>query len=180
MTRALSARLLVLFVAVAACARLTAQESLPCPPQRALIAPDQPAYQDAMALKQNLESQGLTVRCIFETKFSSQFLDRTSAVPRSTIEGEACIRTNLGDLSVLFMWKPRTFSELSIKESRKRGWYVYSYSGMTDVWPHNIKHSGSKDRTYYFRHDNYLLSAVGEKQRAAVEAALHQPPLPLG
>src|SRR3974390_3217043 len=165
MTRPLSRVLFFLFVG-ANCASLFAQNEIPCPPPAALIAPGQPAYEDALALKKNLESQGLVVRCIFETKLSSEFLDWKNTPPRSTIEGEACIRTNLGDLSVLFMWRPRTFSELTIKERHRRTSYVYSFSGMTDVWPRDIKQSGSKDRTYYFRHDNYLLSAGGEKLRA--------------
>ncbi len=179
MPRALSAVVLILLFVTVGSVPLFAHEQLPCPPSPALMAPGQPAYEDAMALKKNLESQGMVVRCIFETKFSSEFLDWNRDPPRSTIEGETCFRTNLGDISVLFMWRPRTFAELKIDERHKGGWYVYSFSGMTDVWPRDIKHSGSKDRTYYFRRDNYLLSAGGERLRSAVEAALHQAPLSL-
>jgi len=178
MTHALSAKLTLLLLVIAV-TRLFAQEPLPCPPPAAPIAPGDPAYEDALSLKKNLESQGMEVRCIFETKFSSQFLDRTSPILRSKIEGEACLRTNLGDLGVLFMWRPRTFAELNIKERHQGGWYVYTFSGMADVWPSNIKRSASKDRTYYFLHGNYLLSAVGDKMRSALESALHQSPLSL-
>jgi len=143
------------------------------------MSPDQPAYADAMALKHGLESQGMVVRCIFETKFSSQFLVWENGKPRSTIEGEACIVTNLGALEVLFVSRPKTFADLKIKEHRDREGYLYTVSGMPDVWPSKFKRWSSVRRTYYFRHDNYLLSGGGEELRTAVEAALHYQPLSL-
>jgi len=179
MPRPLSVRLLSLLFFVLPWTRLSAQQVDDCPPPPALMSPDQPAYADAMALKQNLESQGLVVRCMFETKFSSQFIVWENDKPRSTIEGEACIRTNLGDLEVLFTWKPRTFAGLGIKEHHTRGRYLYTVSGMPDVWPSKFKRWTSVRRTYYFQRDNYLLSGGGEDLRAAVEAALHYPPLSL-
>lgn len=171
-------RPLFLFLAIVPCTQMFAQE-LSCPPPNAFIAPKDPAYADAMALKESLESQGTVVRCIFETKFSSQFLRWENGVPRSTIEGEACIRTNLGDLSVLFMPRPRTFAALKIKERRSGGRYLYTFSGMPDVWPRTFKSRNSVRRDYFFRHDNYLLSAEGDELRSTVEAALHQLPLSL-
>jgi hypothetical protein len=172
-------RLLFLFFAIFPCSQLSAQEPLPCPPGDAFIAPKDPAYADAVALKKHLESQGMVVRCIFETKFSSAFLRWENGVPGSTIEGEACIRTNLGDLSVLFMPRPKTFAALKIKERRSGGRYIYTFSGMPDVWPRTFKTQSSVRRDYFFRLDNYLLSAAGDELRSAVEAALHQSPLSL-
>jgi hypothetical protein len=177
MSRTLCFRLLFLFLSVSACIRLYAQPNA-CPPPGALIAPKDPAYADAMDLKQRLESQGVVVNCIFETKFSSVFLRWENGVPRSTIEGEACIRTNLGDLGVLFMPRPQTFEALKIKERHSGGGYLYTFSGMPGVWPHKFK-SGGVRRTYFFRHDNYLLSARDDELLSAVEAALHQHPLSL-
>jgi len=168
---------LALFLAVSH-AQILAQ-STPCPPSAALIAPDNPAYADAMNLKNGLESQGMVVRCIFETKFSSAFIVWENGKPRSTVEGEACILTNLGDLEVLFVSRPRTFADLKIKEHRARGGYAYTVSGMPDVWPSKFKRWVSVRRTYYFRHENYLLSGGGEELRTAVEAALHCQPLAL-
>lgn len=178
MSRTFSYRLLFLIIVVP-CTRTLAQEPAPCPGPAALMAPEQPAYADAMALKKSLESQGLVVRCIFETKFSSQFTVWENGEPRSTIEGEACIRTNLGDLSVLFMPRPQNFAGLKIQERHTSEGYVYSVSGMPDVWPVKFKRWSSLHRTYYFRSDNYLLSAVGNEVRDAVEAALQYPPLSL-
>jgi hypothetical protein len=172
-------RLVFLFLAIVPCTQLFAQEPPSCPPSGAFIAPKDAAYEDAMALKKSLESQGMMVRCIFETKFSSQFLRWDNGAPRSTIEGEACIRTNLGDLSVLFMPKPSTFAALKIKERRSGGRYLYTFSGMSDVWPRTFKSWSSARRDYFFRHDNYLLSGAGDELRSAVEAALHQAPLSL-
>ena len=178
MSRTLS-RLLFLLLAIVLCNRLSAQQVDDCPGPAALMSPDQPAYADAMALKNGLESQGMVVRCIFGTKFSSQFIVWENGKPRSTVEGEACIRTNRGDLEVLFVSRPRTFADLKIKEHRARGGYLYTVSGMPDVWPSKFKHWGSVRRTYYFRHDNYLLSGAGEELRTTVEAALHYQPLSL-
>ena len=181
MSRLLPARVLLLLLVIVSCNRLSAQQvpTDDCPPPAAFMSPDQPAYADAMALKNSLESQGMVVRCIFETKFSSQFLVWEDGNPRSTIEGEACIRTNLGDLGVLFVSRPRTFADLKIKEQRARGGYLYTVSGMPDVWPSKFKRWSSARRTYYFQHDNYLLSGAGEELRTAVEAALHYQPLSL-
>lgn len=154
------------------CARLAAQQREPCPLPAALVAPADAMYVDAMALKKSLESQGLVVHCIFTTKFSSQFLRWENGVPRSTIEGEACIRTNRGDLEVLFMLRPRTFADLKIKERLSGGRYLYTYSGMPNVWPSKFKGESRAHRNYFFRHDNYLLTANGDELRGAVEAAL--------
>jgi hypothetical protein len=178
MSRTHSARLLFLLLVIV-CTRLSAQQPDDCPGPAGLMSPDQPAYADAMALKNSLESQGMVVRCIFETKFSSQFIVWENGIPRSTIEGEACIRTNLGNIEVLFLSRPRTFADLKIKEHRTRGGYLYTVSGMPDVWPGKFKRWGSVRRTYYFRHDNYLLSEEGEELSTAVEAALHYQPLSL-
>jgi hypothetical protein len=179
MFRTLLASLTLPLLVIVLCARLSAQQGDDCPGPAALMSPDQPAYADAMALKNSLESQGMVVRCIFETKFSSQFIVWENGTPRSTIEGEACIRTNLGNLEVLFLSRPRTFADLKIKEHRTRGGYLYTVSGMPDVWPGKFKRWGSVRRTYYFRHDNYLLSEEGEELSTAVEAALHYQPLSL-
>jgi hypothetical protein len=179
MSRTPSAGLLFLILVIALCTPLSAEQVDDCPGPMALISPDQPADADAMALKANLESQRMVVRCIFETKFSSAFIVWESGKPRSTIEGEACIRTNLGDLEVLFVSRPRTFADLKIKEHRVREGYLCTVSGMPDVWPSKFKRWGSVRRTYYFRHDNYLLSGGGEELRTAAEAALHFQPLSL-
>jgi hypothetical protein len=179
MSPAQFAKLLLFFFCAGLCTRSSAQQVADCPPPAALMSPSQPAYADATSLKKSLESQGLVVQCIFETKFSSQFLVWENDKPRSTVEGEACIRTNLGDLTVLFLWKPRTFAELNISEHQSHGGYIYHFSGMNDVWPRNLKQLGSTRRTYYFRSDNYLLSAGSEELRNAVATALQYPPLSL-
>ena len=179
MSRTLLAGLMSILLVIVLRTPLSAQQADGCPPPAALMSPDQSAYADAMALKNGLESQGMVVRCVFETKFSSAFIAWENGKPRSTVEGEACILTNLGALEVLFVSRPRTFSDLKITEHRAHQGYVYTVSGMPDVWPSKIKRWGSVSRTYYFRRDNYLLSGTGEELRAAVEAALHFQPLSL-
>lgn len=179
MSWTLSNRLSFLLLVIVLCSPLSAEQVDDCPASAALMFPDHAAYADAMALKIRLESQGMVVRCIFETKFSSQFMVWENGKPRSTIEGEACINTNLGALEVLFVSRPGTFADLKIREHRARGGYVYTVSGMDDVWPSKFKRWSSVRRTYYFLHDNYLLSGGGEELRTAVEAALHYQPLSL-
>ena len=153
----------------ASCPQALAQ-SVPCPPTPALIASDNPAYADAMSLAKNLEAHGFVVHCIFPTKISSEFLIRENGVQRSTIEGEACFRTNYGDVGAFFVPKPQTFADLKIKEQRKGGGYLYTFSGMPSSW--TMDHWGSARRDFFLKRDNYLLSASDDTLRARLEEAL--------
>ncbi len=173
MLRLASARLVAGFAVLFALShsRLLAQPEN-CPRPAALIAPDNPAYNDAMDLQKTLEARGFVVDCIFPTKFSSAFLVWENGVPRSTVEGEACFRTNFGDLDIVFIPKPQTFVELKIEERREGGGYLYTFSGMPEVWL--VKRVGSGPRREYFlKHDNYILSVTDEKLRARLEETLH-------
>ncbi len=71
---------LVLVLLVASQSPLFAQVP-ECPPAAALLSSNDPAYADAMELKQSLENHGFTVRCVFPTKFGSIF---------QVIEGALC------------------------------------------------------------------------------------------
>ncbi len=171
MPRALSACLILLF-ALSSGLQLRAQ-SAECPPAELRYKSTDPAYGDAMNVQTMLEAAGLKVNCIFETKLSNQFMRDENGMRRFTLKGEACFRTNYGDISAFFAPKPQTFSALTIHEHRKRHGYLYTFSGMPDVWV--LNQFGSVARLYYFKRDNYLLSVADGPLRAKVEEAIGAP-----
>lgn len=175
MLRSLSA-LTIFLLAVSSPAIVRAQ-SAPCPPPEISYQPGNPAYEDATRLRQTLESRGVIVFCIFETKLSSRFLRDENGTSRFTLEGEACIRSKYGDISAFFVDRPRTFAPLKIKERRDNGGYLYTFSGMPDVWL--LHELGSAGRVYYYKHDNYLLSISDSPTRVLLELALNLRPLSL-
>jgi hypothetical protein len=159
--------LIVPLLIVAAHGRLAATE---CPPPAALLALDNPAYADAVHLRDVLQSHGFTVECIFPTKFSSAFLKWKNGIASSTVEGEACFRTNVGDIGAVFVPKPQTFEHLKITERRQGRGYLYSFSGMPEIWI--VKHVGSARRQYHIKHDNYILSVDDAAVRVRLEEAV--------
>ena len=174
MLKTVPAQLAASFVLLLIGAHPLPAQPAPCPPPAVLIAPDNPAYADAMNLAQKLEAHGFVVNCIFPTKMSSEFLVRENGVERSTIEGEACFRTNYGDIGAFFVPKPQTFGDLKIKEQRRGGGYLYTFSGMPSVWPQKIGRWGSARRDFFLKRDNYLLSASDDTLHAHLEDALQQ------
>jgi len=168
--------LIIVAVAISSPALANAQFA-PCPPAEISYQHDNPAYQDATNLRQKLESHGVEVYCIFETKLSNRFLRDENGTSRFTLEGEACIRTKYGDIGAFFVAKPQTFAPLKIKEHRKQRGYLYTFSGMPDVWlMHDL---GSAGRVHYYKHDNYLLSVDDGPLRLLLEQALGLRPLSL-
>lgn len=148
---------LILLLA-ASCHPLSAQ-SVPCPPPTALLSVRDPAYPDAMELKQNLENHGFTVQCIFHTKLSSVFMVDVNGSLQSTVEGEFCFRTNRGDLGVVFVSKPQTFAAFKITERRAGGGYLYRFTGTPRVWAGSKFKFESAHRIYFLKRENQLFLA---------------------
>jgi hypothetical protein len=152
-------------------------QSDPCPPGEALLSSSDPAYPDAMELSRRLENHDFTVQCIFPTKFGSVFMVEQNGVLVSTIEGEACFRTNFGDVGVAFVPNPQTFADFKITEHREGGGYLYRFSGTPRV------HGGDKfkfetaRRRYFLKHDNLLLIVGDNRLLSRLEEAL-PPPTP--
>jgi hypothetical protein len=124
-----------------------------------LLEGSDPAYPDAMELKQNLENHDFTVQCIFHTKLSSFFMVDVNGSLQSTVEGEFCFRTNRGDLGVVFVPKPRTFADFKITERRAGGGYLYRFMGTPRVSAGNKFKFGSAHRIYFLKRENQLLLA---------------------
>src|ERR1700690_1600743 len=115
-------------------ARPLVAQTVPCPPPAAILAPDNPAYADAMDLQKTLESHGFVVQCIFPTKLGSIFQVEENGVLQSTVEGEADFQTTSGDIDVVFLPKPQTFADFKITERRKDHGYLYRFTGTPRVW----------------------------------------------
>jgi hypothetical protein len=129
-------------------------------------------YADAMELKQILESHSFVVWCVFPTKLGSIFQVEERGVMRSTIEGEANFRTNYGDVDVVFVPTPQTFSDFKINEHRQDGGFLYTFAGAPRVWA--VNRFESPRRIYFLKHDNQLLLS-NDALRRRLELALQLP-----
>ena len=136
-------------------------QSAPCPPSQLLLSSSDPAYADALQLKKTLEDHGFRVYCTFETKFSSMFSLWDGDVAHSTILGEACLRTDLGDIDAVFLPSNQTFAEFQIKEQRKGDGYIHKTSG-TPRMHGNVLESA---RRQYFLKDHNRLLLLGDDTR---------------
>lgn len=130
-----------------------------CPPDPALLARTDPAYGDAIEVADELRAHGFIIRCIFPSKLGSIFQIEEGGVLRSTIEGNAVFRSNLGDIEVVFMPKPQTFQGFRVTEHAARDGWWYSFGGTPRVWKAN--HFGSVRRTYFMKRGNQLF-VLGE------------------
>jgi hypothetical protein len=153
-------------------------QSTPCPPPTALIAPDNPAYADAMDLANRLKAHGFVVNCIFPTKLGSIFEVADGDVIRSTVEGEANFDTNYGGIEVVFMPKPQTFADFKITERRKGGGYLYRFTGIPKVLAGDKFNFGSAYRNYFLKHDSYLFFLSDQTMLSRLQEALGPPTAP--
>lgn len=170
--KGLPIRLPVALILLLAASRVLCAQSVPCPPPAALLSSSDPAYSDAMELKQSLENHHLTIQCIFPTKFGSIFMEEKNGVLVSTVEGEACFSTNYGGIDVIFLPKPMTFADFKIIEHREGGGYVYVFSGTPRVRGGNKFKMGTAGRNYFLKHDNLLFIVGDDRLLARLEDAL--------
>lgn len=176
MLKGLLARLAAGLVVVLAAASLPLfAQPVPCPTGEALIAPNNPAYADAVELAQSLETHDFIVKCIFPTKLNSVFMVEENGVLRSTIEGEACFRTNYGDFSAVFLPKPQTFADFKITERREGGGYLYRFTGTPRVWAGDKFKFGAARRQYFLKRDNVLFMVDDTQLLSRLEDIYHMP-----
>jgi hypothetical protein len=175
MSKGLPIRLCRFILLVATSSIPLRAQSAPCPPPAALLSASDPAYADAMELKQSLENRGLTVECIFHTKLSSVFMVDVNGSLQSTVEGEFCFTTNRGGIEVVFLPKPQTFADFKITEHRQGGGYLYRFTGTPRVWAGDKFKFGTAYRQYFLKQDNRLF-IVGDTLVGPLESALQLPP----
>ena len=133
---------------------LLAQDDPDCAKQAAMLSPTEPVYPDAMELKRTLERHGFVVNCVFPTTLWSIFEVEEGGVMHSTVEGEANLHTNYGDVTAFFLPKPQTFGDFTITEHREDGGFLYTFAGTPRVWASN--RFGSARRVYFLDHGNQL------------------------
>jgi hypothetical protein len=163
--------LLGLVLLLAATVSSMVAQSVPCPPDKALLSSHDPVYSDAMELKQRLERNDFVVRCIFPTKFGSVFMTEKNGILQSSVEGEACFSTNYGGLDVVFLPKPQTFSDFEITERRKDRGYLYRFTGTPQVAAEGKFNFGTAARQYFLKHDNFLIIVSDDKLLARLQKA---------
>src|SRR5579859_3275961 len=78
-----------------------------------------PAYEEAMKLKEQLDRQGIEVVCVLPSKSVRIFEGQL---------GAAFYRTSIGVIDVMFMSESKDF-EVRVVETRKDGRYLYSFEG---------------------------------------------------
>ena len=83
-----------------------------------------PAYSDAIVLRQDLTEDGLEVQCVGRSKLNGIF-----ANANGSSNAAALFRTNHGDFEVLLLPKPFVFDLLTVHEHRNGKSYSYSFSG---------------------------------------------------
>ena len=168
---------LVLSLFLTVCSSPLFAQSVPCPTGAALLLSSDPAYADAMELARILEIHNFAVNCIFPTKFGSVFMVDNHGTLQSTVEGEACFRTDRGDIGVVFLPKSQTFANFKIAERRKDRGYIYKFSGTPRVLHEDQFDFGTAHRQYFLKRDNKLI-VVDDKLRASVQEALKLPSVP--
>jgi hypothetical protein len=172
MSKALLVRLLAGFVLLLLpCTSSLLAQSVPCPPEKALLSATDPAYADALELQQRLEKHNFAVHCMFPTKFGSFFMVDQNGVLQSTVEGEACFSTNYGGIDVVFLPKSQTFADFKITERRQGRGYLYRFTGTPRVSAGDKFNFGTAARQYFLKHDNYLMIVSDNQLVPRLEAA---------
>jgi hypothetical protein len=118
-----------------------------------------PAYQEAMKLKEKLDRQGFGVTCVLPSK-SIRIFDGQL--------GAAFYRTAVGNIDVMFMPQSTDFW-VRVVENKQNGRFLYTFNGK----PHALIPVWDASRPFHFiQHRNYMFvttdDKLAEKLRAAV------------
>lgn len=142
-----------------------------CPSASLLLSPSDPVYQDAIELTHKLENHGFAVKCVFTTISESLFRLADVNGSHLTVLGAANLRTNHGDIEVVFLPKGQTFANFKVTEHPVSGGYFYYTSSGTPSAPGWGKVESNR-RIYFLKHDNHLLLVRDDTLRVRVEQAL--------
>ena len=128
----------------------------------ALLPVADPAYADAMSLRQTLVSNGFVVHCVLASKMASLFRGE---------KGAALFRTNRGDFEALFLPQSKDFNGLIVIEQREDDAYVYSFVGEPRPWDANrIEGPGP---TFFVHAGNRLLITQNSQTAAVLDQILN-------
>jgi len=126
-----------------------------------VLKSDDPAYDEAMALKKNLNDRGVLVSCVLPSKLTGQFKGQ---------QGAALFRTDQGDFEALFLPRGRAFAIRPV-EKQGNGRYIYYFEGVPSL---SFSHPwDSARRIYFVQHLNQLCTTSDERLASSIDKALN-------
>jgi hypothetical protein len=127
----------------------------------AVLKSDDPAYDEATALKKNLNARGLLVSCVLQSKLNREFEGQ---------KGAALFKTDKGDFEALFLPRGRVFAIRPI-EKQDSGRYLYYLEGAPSL---SFSHTwDSARRIYFVQHLNQLCTTSDERLASSLDKALN-------
>ena len=118
-----------------------------------------PAYQEAMKLKEKLDRQGFEVTCVLPSKDIRIFEGQL---------GAAVYRTAFGNIDVMFMPQSTDFW-VRVVENKQNGRFLYTFNGN----PHALIPVWDASRPFYFvQHRNYMFATADDKLAEKLRAAV--------
>jgi len=141
-------------------------DSTQCSPNELLarMRPDDPAYVDAMELARTLQTHGVVVKCVLQSKMANLFDDQ---------KGAAFFKTEYGQFEALFLPKPLTFDSMEIASRAENGRLLYSFEGtprQRSVHPIDSNH-----QIFFEKHGSILFVTSNSPLPASIAKALSLP-----
>jgi hypothetical protein len=118
-----------------------------------------PAYQEAMKLKEKLDRQGFEVTCVLPSKDIRVFDGQL---------GAAFYRTAVGTIDVMFM-PQSTDLWVRVIENKQNGRFLYTFNGK----PHALIPVWDASRPFHFiQHRNYMFVTADDKWAEKLRVAV--------
>jgi hypothetical protein len=118
-----------------------------------------PAYQEAMKLKEKLDRLGFGVACVLPSKSIGIFDGQL---------GAAFYRTAVGTVDVMFMPESTGFW-VGVVENKQDGRFLYTFNGK----PHALIPVWDASRPFHFiQHRNYMFVTADDKLAERIQAAV--------
>ena len=118
-----------------------------------------PAYQEAMKLKEKLDRQGFEVTCLLPSKSICIFDGQL---------GAAFYRIAVGNIDVMFMPQSTDFW-VRVVENKQHGRFLYTFKGR----PHALIPVWDASRPFHFiQHRNYMFVSTDDKSADKLRAAV--------
>jgi hypothetical protein len=116
-----------------------------------------PAFEEAMKLKENLSRQGIEVTCVLPSKVVGMFEGQL---------GAASYRTTVGNIEVMFL-RPSTEFEIHVVERKQDGRYLYSFEGKR---PSNVPVWDASHPCFFVQFHNAMFTANDERMAQRLKA----------